>query len=212
MNETPAFDVSRLRRDDEVSVNSPKWPGVWIVEKVNQVSVSLTKKNGTTRLKAHKSLLIAPTENISLGRPFKLRELRSLRPGEFVRYDGNSRAEAGLYVVVADKGERVNIAPLGGMPDPRYTYWRVMPQNLRLVSLTDVIVELTGSAPVGGKPNLSLVPPITPADENKRIAAGQHSHCTGCGYEFPRPQFKATCNSKPACDRRKTARAAAGAR
>lgn len=90
-----------------VSINHPKYPGVWIVKKVGPVNVLLEPEGGGRPLRCEHSLLIEP------GQTPRVYESVLFDPGELVRI--SSGKYAGLYVVIADRGaDKVNVAALGG--------------------------------------------------------------------------------------------------
>lgn len=213
MNQTPDFDRERIRVGDWVGVNDPRYPGRWRVERINPRTITLAPEHGGRGLRAPRWMLDAPPAGSGpAGVPSGIRTLPHLAPGTIVRY-ADPRAP-GLHVVLNDKHDRVNIALLGGNADHPYRYWRALPALITVVSLADAAAHLTGSAPPasreprpgpdGNGRHLSVVPPPSP---DGRL----HAACTECGFGFAKPQAKATCNSKAACDRRKSARTA-GAR
>lgn len=115
------------RVGDRVTVAHDKWPGVWIVEKVNAVTVMLEPEGGGRRLRVPHSLLRDPD---AAPEP-----LRFYHPGEFVRVaEGRF---AGLYVVLKDDGgDKVNLARLGG---DQGRYVRTVRSVVQPVDTTEVL-------------------------------------------------------------------------
>jgi hypothetical protein len=100
-----------------VSVNDPKYPGVWIVRSNGPVNATLEPENGGRRLRAPHDML---TDQVATSVPTVIRPTVFYNPGEFVRVDsGRSYAGGGkhngLWVVIADRGrDTVNLAVPGG--------------------------------------------------------------------------------------------------
>jgi hypothetical protein len=99
-----------------VSVNDPKYPGVWIVRSNGPVNATLEPENGGRRLRAPHDMLTDPVATSSV--PTVIRPTVFYNPGEFVRVDsGRSYAGGGkhngLWVVIADRG-RDTVYPLDG--------------------------------------------------------------------------------------------------
>jgi hypothetical protein len=133
---------------DEIGINDPKFPGIWIVEKVNPTRYLLAPKAGGRGLRAPHGMACAAPEGpaSSLLQPYVPVELFNL--GQFVRYIGTKTiagiGPGGLGVVVGDTGgQRVRVAKLGGSDD----LMQAARQNLRPVSLAEVAEYL--ALPVG---------------------------------------------------------------
>lgn len=122
----------------KVGVDDAKFPGTWIVKSNGPVNAVLVPENGGRGLRApHYLLTDAP---VTLTNGMTLTEVPMptfFELGEVVRVlDGKF---AGLYVVIADKGEKVNLAKLGGDKD---RYLRTTKRGIERVSLQDVAREL----------------------------------------------------------------------
>lgn len=87
-----------------VGVDDPKYPGVWIVKSHGPKNATLTPENGGQGLRAPYYMLTDPT-NVAPAPAVEYFE-----PGVVVRIPNDT----GLHVVLADKGDRVNLAKLGG--------------------------------------------------------------------------------------------------
>lgn len=89
---------------DRVSVDSSKYPGVWVITKLDPANAVLQAENGTRTLRAPYSLLLQPGASSAVV---------YYDAGMLVRIpDGK---HAGLWVVLKDDGgDRVNLARLGG--------------------------------------------------------------------------------------------------
>lgn len=97
--------------DRVMITNQAKFPGVWIIQKISTVNTVLVPENGGRGLRCPHYMVTdvtdAPAVTVTA---VPLQEY--FTPGELVRI--TSGKFAGLYVVLADKGERVNVALLGG--------------------------------------------------------------------------------------------------
>ena len=119
---------------DKVVVNNGtkvnKFPGVWTVTKVNPKNVTLDQ-NGMT-LSCYKGFLSKATEvteaAFAAAMPFQA-------PGAFVQYAGtNSKFTKGqVFVVLADKGDKVNVTLPGGNGG---VYWKMPRANLSAATVT----------------------------------------------------------------------------
>lgn len=96
---------------DKVSVNHPKYPGIWTVKSLGPVNVVLFPEGGGIRLRVPRELLLDPTD-APVVTEVPVETAAYFAPGEIVRIP--SGKYAGLYVVLADKGAKVNVALLGG--------------------------------------------------------------------------------------------------
>lgn len=112
-----------------VSVNDPQFPGVWKVKSVGPVNALLEPITGGRGLRAPKDMLIPPTNE-----PLKAQEFVYFTPGEIVEI-GTGKYK-GTYIVLADKGAKVNVALLGG-DGGRYV--RAGKAQLKKVNLTDLL-------------------------------------------------------------------------
>jgi hypothetical protein len=90
---------------DRVKVAHEKYPGVWVLRKINPTKAMLEPENGGRMLRVPYSLLLDPAEEAPA--------LRMFHVGEFVRL--TEARFAGLYVVIKDDGgDKVNVAKAGG--------------------------------------------------------------------------------------------------
>jgi hypothetical protein len=121
------------RVGDRVGIDHHKYPGVWIVASVGPKNVVLEREGGGGRpMRVPQSMLIDPdTAAVRSAEPTEFYD-----PGELVRITAGKYA--GLYVVIADKGEKVNVAKLGG-DGGRYV--RAMRRGLVKVDARDVLIE-----------------------------------------------------------------------
>lgn len=123
--------MAQFRTGDEIAVDDPKYPGVWIVRKVNPTTYAADPKEGGRGLKLPHAMALPASEAREAGpvgiaapeRPEGLRTgaLVRIKPG---RVRGISDPAA-LFVVFADKYDTVNVTMLGG--DPGRRYWRLPP-------------------------------------------------------------------------------------
>ena len=96
---------------DKVSVDDPKFPGVWTIKNLGPKNATLTPDHGGRGLRAPYYLLTDPVE---AGTTVTAAPLPAyFAEGEIVRIaEGRF---AGLYVVIKDNGaDKVNVAKLGG--------------------------------------------------------------------------------------------------
>lgn len=118
--------MAEFRVGDKVEVESPKYPGVWTVMKVNPRRYRLQKDGMGAVLNADHTMCRAVG---AAPRQFEIervpvRTLPTQDPGAFVRYTGRSDTKVkhgDVFVVIADKYERVNCAKVGGDGG---RYWR----------------------------------------------------------------------------------------
>ncbi len=89
----------------KVSISDRKYPGIWTVKSVGPVN-AVVEIEGRS-LRCPKELLLAPSTDPVASTPKVY-----YQPGEIVRI--NSGRFAGIYAVLADKGQRVNVAKIGG--------------------------------------------------------------------------------------------------
>lgn len=119
---------------DLVTVDHPRWGGTWSITKVNPRTYKLRATDDSQRvLTAHHSLVLAA--NAGDASPSTMQPYRApLHAGQIVRWANNG--ETKLYVVLADKVDRVNITSLGGDGG---RYWRVSPRNLTVLDAANVL-------------------------------------------------------------------------
>lgn len=119
--------------------------GTWRVAKVNPVNLKLERPdNPHVRLNCHPSFV----RRVSSGALASPAPLTAALPqpapragfplGSLVR-SSVPRMKGRLYVVLADKGEKVNVAQLGGADGLRY--WRCPPSMLTRVDLADPLEQ-----------------------------------------------------------------------
>jgi len=110
MTTFPNDQATKQRRvGEEVSVDYPEYPGIWRIISIGPKNTVLEPKAGGRRLRCpHHMVVDARDDGPSVvGEPYVTYDL-----GEIVRLI--DPRFSGLYVVVADKGARVNVAKLGG--------------------------------------------------------------------------------------------------
>jgi hypothetical protein len=133
---------STWRVGDKVMVDHTSYPGVWTVTKVNPKNLRLEQEGRNRGLNAPKYLCIPAGDNpvAAIGRPMGVRTLPHQDAGSVVRYIGNGDkiAHGALFIVLADKGDKVNITPLGGDGG---RYWRMPPRNLEAVPNARLVVD-----------------------------------------------------------------------
>jgi len=127
-----ASTTALLSVGTEVVVEDANFPGIWIIRKVNPKNYLLNPKSGVGRgLNAPHVIVRAATDadretpqapNGVIGVPYRA----PLALGTLVTAKGRE----GYFVVIADKGQRVNCAVLGGDND---RYWRFPPALLTAV-------------------------------------------------------------------------------
>lgn len=123
----------------EVGIDSPNFPGVWIVESNGPVNATLTRKGGGRKVRCpHYALTDPPVEGGVPGstvQAIPVEDKRIYSLGEFVRI--NDGKYAGLWVVVKDDGrDKVNLAKPGGDGD---RYLRAARRGLTPVPAADVL-------------------------------------------------------------------------
>jgi hypothetical protein len=121
---------------DRVVIADPKFSGIWIVRKVNPAKYLLDPEGGGRGLNAPHSIVTAAPADGAAPEPYNPYARSTLHPGTLVRFDSPKVEQGSLFVVIADKFDKVNIALLGG-DDGRY--WRALPQNLTVVAPSDVL-------------------------------------------------------------------------
>jgi hypothetical protein len=100
----------QFRVGDKVSVDHEKYPGVWTIVGQGPVNSTLIPEGGSRKLKAPHYMLREP--GAALATVTTLPTVQYFDPGEFVRIDKGKYT--GLFIVLADKGEKVNITRPGG--------------------------------------------------------------------------------------------------
>jgi hypothetical protein len=134
------------KKDDLVGLDGAKHRGrTFRVEKVNPTTYLLNPLDGGIQVRAQRLLVTAPpvtvtpagtSQDVPLHDP-----IAHLVVGTLVRFTSlrNPPAwvkEGDLGVVIVDKGERVNVAPLGGFED---RYMRLPRRAVTVVNPADVI-------------------------------------------------------------------------
>lgn len=146
----------RIRVGEKVLVEGARWPGIWTIVKINQVTVGLEQDGALgkkRRLRCAKEFLLsadgASSTDCGNGSvlhevPFQARKLPFQDAGMVVRYIG--RGGTGglttgmLMFVLIDKVEKVNVTLVGGNGG---RYWRMPHRNLEAVDQTKVKVTVT---------------------------------------------------------------------
>lgn len=105
-----------------VLLSGGRFHGAARITKVNPVNLKVTMEDGNMRVNAAPEFLSDLAEGAPVPSPYQARVtevalLPTLWPGELVRLSGRQ----GVFVVIADKIERVNCTPLGGDGG---RYWR----------------------------------------------------------------------------------------
>jgi hypothetical protein len=118
-----------IKVGEQVRVDSPKYPGIWTITKVNQVTVKL-EQNGS-RLTCSKECLL-PADASTAVVAIASASLPYQDAGAVVRYIGTGTqdktlSKGALLIVIADKGEKVNVTLLGGNGGG---YWRMPRRSL----------------------------------------------------------------------------------
>jgi hypothetical protein len=123
--------TARRAVGDKVSIDDPKFPGVWTIKNLGPVNATLVPDHGGRGLRAPHYLLTDPVDAatvVAVPLPTYFAE------GEVVRIEGKY---AGLYVVIKDNGsDKVNLAKLGG-DGGRYV--RIAKRGVTKVDPADVL-------------------------------------------------------------------------
>lgn len=131
--------ISYFKVGDRVQVKDPKFPGVWIVRSTaGSVNAKLDPERGGRGLRAPYTLLVKVDDDAPVDLPVTP-ALPDLPIGTLVRTASvkiNAGDPAQLFTVIANRGDRVNIAKLGGDGD---RYWRTSPGTLEVVDPRDVL-------------------------------------------------------------------------
>lgn len=123
------------RVGDKVSIDDPKYPGVWTIKSIARVNATLEPENGGRSLRCPMGLLTDPGAAPTPAVPVTASDM--FAEGEIVRV--NIDKFPGLWVVISDKGaEKLNLAKLGGGGG---RYLRVTRRGLVKVDPKDVLKE-----------------------------------------------------------------------
>jgi hypothetical protein len=119
-----------------VSVDHPKYPGVWIVKSNGPANASLEPEAGGRGLKCPHTMLLDPIESGAADglRVVPVPTVEWYSEGELVLINGGKFV--GVWVVLKDGGEKVNLAKLGG---DNGKYLRATKRGLARVSLAEVL-------------------------------------------------------------------------
>ena len=93
---------------EKVSINDPKFPGIWTVKSIGPVNAVLIPEGGGRGLRCPHWMVTDPGAPVA--QPTVIE--KHYVPGELVRVEVGKYP--GLYTVIADKGSKINIALLGG--------------------------------------------------------------------------------------------------
>jgi hypothetical protein len=94
---------------DKVMIDDPKFPGIWTIKSIGPKNTVVEPDNGGRGLRTPHWMLKDVTDEVTVTAvPLQAYYV----PGELVRITMGKYE--GLYVVLADKGERVNVAKIGG--------------------------------------------------------------------------------------------------
>jgi hypothetical protein len=120
----------------KVSVDDPKYPGTWTIKSVGPKNCVVIPDTGGRGLRAPKWMLKEATAE-AVTAAADAAPYVHYSAGEIVRLVRGSDAQRdGLWVVLVDKGERINVTKLGGDGD---RYLRVSRSWLSKVNLADVL-------------------------------------------------------------------------
>ena len=121
---------------DRVSIDDPKFPGVWTIKSIGPKNTVVVPEAGGRGLRAPHYLIIYPVEGDSPSFP-EAAPFVPFYAGEVVTVVGfGGKYEGDHYVVLTDKGEKINVAKLGGDSD---RYLRVGRRSLVKVDLADIL-------------------------------------------------------------------------
>ena len=143
---TGSSEPQTLKVGDRVTVDSPRFPGIWTIQKVNPTTYRCTQETGGAprALRVHHDLATLVTGEASetdglrpapLGVPYR----ETLYPGAFVRFTGRTGGgltTGDLLVVLADKGQKINCTRPGGAEG---SYWRLLPRTVEVVATNEVL-------------------------------------------------------------------------
>jgi hypothetical protein len=120
--------ATQHRVGDTVTVDDPKFPGLWTVKSIGPVNTTLTPVGGGRGLRAP-HYMVMPSDGKATITEVPVVTVQWYCIGEIVRLEHGKHT--GLFVVIADKGDKVNLARLGGDND---RYLR-MPKSARLIKV-----------------------------------------------------------------------------
>jgi hypothetical protein len=133
------MSTTTLRKPGELVgvTGTDKYPGTWEILKVNPTTYALRNVDTGERLRAsHEYVTDPPTP----GAPQAVPLPAALPLGTIVTIR-NAPQYPGLHVVIADKGEKVNVARLGGSAEEPYRYVRC---HRSLLTVVDPVAVLRG--------------------------------------------------------------------
>jgi hypothetical protein len=139
--------TARLAVGATVTVDDPRYRGLWTVARVNPTTYTLTPADGGRGLRAPHHM-VKPAEAGAPGPEPQYRTTPTLLPGAIVQWArgiGTAVSPHDLWVVLADKHDKVNIAALGGDPTGRGYYFRALPDHLTEVPLDQLAEKLGGA-------------------------------------------------------------------
>lgn len=123
----------KVKVGDKVTVDDPKFPGVWTVKNLGPKNASLTPDHGGRGLRAPYYMLSDAVEGAVTVTAVSLPAY--FAEGEIVRVPNSKWT--GLYVVIKDNGgDRVNLAKLGGEGG---RYLRIAKRAVTKVDPADVL-------------------------------------------------------------------------
>ena len=118
---------------DKVMIDDPKFPGIWTIKSFGPKNTVVIPENGGRGLRAPHWMIKDVTDEVTVT-ALPLPEYYT--PGELVRI--TEGRYVGLYVVLADKGEKVNLVLLGG-DNGRYVRMPKRSGSLVKVSPSEVL-------------------------------------------------------------------------
>jgi hypothetical protein len=129
---------------DRVSVDDPKFPGVWTIVKRLQKNYLLEQDGNPRPLRCPASLFQPPGD--ASADDFRIPWL----PATVVEYTGtNTNVRPGLYVVMSDTGQPVvRVTRLGG---DQGNYWKLRARYLRVVD-AEAVMTAYAKASAGKQP------------------------------------------------------------
>lgn len=129
--------LTTFKAGDKVSIDDPKYPGVWTIKSVGPKNCVVIPDAGGRGLRAPKWMLKDATDAATPSILDGAAPYVHYSAGEIVRLVRGSDAQRdGLWVVLVDKGERINVTRLGGDGD---RYLRVPRSWLAKVNPADVL-------------------------------------------------------------------------
>lgn len=118
---------------DKVTIDDPKFPGIWTIKSIGPKNTVVIPENGGRGLRAPHWMIKDVTDEVTVT-AVPLPEYYT--PGELVRI--TEGRYVGLYVVLADKGEKVNLVLLGG-DNGRYVRMPKRNGSLVKVDVADIL-------------------------------------------------------------------------